>query len=111
MKVLAVRSFSVGTISPSSETRPRRSLSKWTAVLFFSFVSATAAGILGLMFWALSLMHATLRFDRLQTVGTLLIVAAFPLMAVAAHCLDKIDSADKAARLNRCRMHGSTDVE
>ena len=109
MRVLAVRSISVGTISSSSETRLRRRKSKWTAGLFVSSVSAVLAGIIGLTFGALSMAHVIGISSPLQTIGTVLIAAAFPLLAVMAHCLDQIDSVDREIRVERCRSHGPGD--
>jgi len=110
MRVLAVRSISVGTISSSSETLLRRRKSRWTTGLFVSSVSALLAGIIGLTFGALSLAHVIDISSPLQTIGTLLIAAAFPLLAVVAHCLDKIESLDRRIRVERCLRYVQGDV-
>jgi len=111
MRVLAVRSISVGTISSSSETRLRRRKSRWTAGLFVFSVSAVLAGIVGLTFGALSLAHVIDVSSPLQTIGTVLIAAAFPLLAVMAHCLDQIDSVDREIRVERCTREGLRETK
>lgn len=111
MRVLAVRSISVGTISSSSQTRLRRRKSRWTAGLFVSSVSAVLAAIVGLTFGALSMTHVIGISSPLQTIGTVLIAAAFPLLAVMAHCLDQIDSVDREIRAESCLRQGPRDTK
>lgn len=41
-----------------------------------------------------------------SSVGTLLLAASFPLLFLAAHCMDKVRDLDKCIRLEYCRRHG-----
>ena len=111
MRVLAVRGNSVGTISSSTETLLRRRKSRWAGCLFISSLSAMFTGVTGLTFGGLSLLHVTGISNSLQTICTLLIAVTFPLMAVVAHCLDKIDRVDQELRSERCLRHGSADMD
>ena len=38
-----------------------------------------------------------------------LLVAAFPLLGLTAHCLDRLCALDKARRLEYCRQNGLAD--
>lgn len=82
---------------------------RWTAALTVSSVLGAFSGFGGMMIGLFSLVGLLDDDAVLSTVGTLLIVAAFPLFATAAHALDKIHEAEKTIRLEYCRKHGLKD--
>lgn len=85
--------------------------SRWTYCLFISSTLGVGAGLVGMVIGAFSLIGLLDGNRGIQTVGTWLIVAAFPLLILAAHCLDKAREAEKAMRLEHCRRHGLKDDE
>jgi 4-hydroxybenzoate polyprenyltransferase len=91
------------------ETSLRRSLRHWTIGIFVSVGSAVFSTLSGLAIGAASLLGLVTQHSGLSVLGTLLIVAAFPLAIIAAHCMDKADEADRAIRLEYCRQHGLKD--
>ena len=77
---------------------------RWTAALFISSVFGIILGGFGLVISGLNAFGFLTRGEGIGRVGSLLIVVAFPLVMFSAHCLDKIDQADKAIRIERCKF-------
>lgn len=96
-------------ISSLPRTRLERSLRSWNIALFISALLGAVSGLGGLVIGFISLVGLTDREQGLSILGTLLIVASFPLFILAAHCLDKTGEIDKAIRLEYCRQHGLND--
>jgi hypothetical protein len=72
-------------------------------------ISATLgalAGVIGLGINALFLFHLAQNKGPIGSMGISLLVIAFPLMFLGAHCLDKEDAVERAIRLDYCRKLG-----
>jgi hypothetical protein len=85
--------------------------SRWTIGLFLSATIGTLAGLLGLVINGLFLIGVMERTGKISLIATWLIVAAFPLLMLAAHCLDRADAARRSLRLEYCRRHGLKNGE
>lgn len=96
--------FDDGNMTPM-----QRSLRRWNARLFVSAFFAIVSGLGGLTIGFLSTVELVVPSTTHYTIGTVLIGASFILFGLAAHCLDKADAADKAIRLEYCRLHGLKD--
>jgi hypothetical protein len=108
MTATEVISVAVSTSVDPDMHRLEMSLRRWTAGLLISAVLGGLTGLTGLGIGALSILgvaHET----SVVTLGTLSIALSFPLLILAAHCLDKVDACDKAIRLERCRKTGFKD--
>lgn len=81
----------------------------WTTGLCVSGVLGIAAGLIGIIFSLESL--SGIAGSQMSVAGTVLIAAMFPLLILAAHCLDKIGEAKKAIRREYCRRNGLRDEE
>lgn len=68
--------------------------------LFVSSILGIVLGIAGFVLSALSLFGFSAQ-QNVSRLGTWMIVAVFPLMMFAAHCLDKIGAANKAEKMKR----------
>ncbi len=84
--------------------------SRWIAVLLVSAVLGVAAGLAGLLFSSVTWFFNDAT-KGVAELGTILVVAFFPLLMLAAHSLDKIREAEKALRLDYCRRHGLKDED
>jgi len=62
-------------------------------------VSAAVTGIFGLALAGASLLSILDSRSRLGFMGTILLAVTFPLLVLAAHCLDKIEDANRAHRV------------
>jgi len=71
---------------------------RWTIALTASASSSAVTGLVGLVLAAASLLRFVPHEGRASLFGTVLLAATFPLMIVAAHCLDKMDEANVAIR-------------
>ena len=92
----------------TDEAKLSKSRDRWTAVLLSSSVLGLAAGLGGLALSIVSwFFHDTTK--GVSELGTLLVVAFFPLLILAAHSLDKVREAEKALRMEHCRRHGLRD--
>lgn len=81
-----------------SKTSLCRSLHRLLAVLFVSLVLTLDSFVLGLVFALLTWIGAIDGRSRWSMLGTILIVAVFPLLMLTAHCMDEIDAAGEAVR-------------
>mgnify|MGYP003460592805 CR=1 FL=1 len=111
MNAVAFQNSMISRSELRENTSLEQSERRWTFGLFFAAVLGAIAGLGGLAIGGLSLVGAIDPNTRLVTVGTLLIVAAFPLFFLGAHCIDKADAVDKAIRREYCRQHGMQDED
>ncbi|HEY8559097.1 MAG TPA: hypothetical protein VIL74_01745 [Pyrinomonadaceae bacterium] len=63
----------------------------WTLTLFVSVGAGVVCAVAGLILGAISYLGFGETADRLNLLGNLMIIAAFPLMMLGAHALDKIN--------------------
>jgi hypothetical protein len=66
-------------------------LSRWRLTLFFSAAAGIISALSGLLLGAISYFGFFRNAKAVNQTGNLLIIAAFPLMMLAAHALDKIN--------------------
>jgi len=79
---------------------------RWTTAFMISTALGTLAGGSGLGVNALFLVQLIQDQGPIRSLSTLLLVIAFPLLYLGAHCLDKADMAERAIRREYCRKHG-----
>ena len=73
-----------------SET-DRKRLSRWRATFFFGCITGIISAVAGLILGAVSYTSLFRNARAVNQTGNLLIVAAFPLMMLGAHALDKLN--------------------
>jgi hypothetical protein len=76
----------------------------WDLCLLISSNSAAVTGIFGLVLSGAVFVGLIPHDGRLSIFGSLLLAVSFPLLVLAAHCLDRIDEVKHAIRradLNR----------
>jgi len=95
----------------SSETAYRRLHRRWMTGLLVSSISAAVTGIFGLAFAVASLLHLISATGRLGLTGTILLAVTFPLVVFAAHCLDRVDDANRAYRIASYKRKIFADTE
>ncbi|MBV9215646.1 MAG: hypothetical protein JO053_05670 [Acidobacteria bacterium] len=88
----------------------RSSLRRWTYALLASGAIGAFAGVTGLAMNALFVLGFAENRGPMGLLGVWLLVAAFPMLWLTSHCLDRVDSIDKAIRLERCRRTGLTNI-
>lgn len=69
----------------------KKRLRKWAAALFFSVIAGIISAVAGLVLGAFSYFGLFANPESVNQIGNLLIIAAFPLMMLGAHALDKIN--------------------
>ena len=92
-------------LNKQNESAFAKSRKRWTSALFVSSIFGIILGFTGFVISALSLF-GFLAEQNVSRLGTWLIIAVFPLMMFAAHCLDKIGAANKSERIERCKRQG-----
>jgi hypothetical protein len=80
-------------------------------VLLISSIAAGVTGIFGVALAVLSLIHVIPAMGRLGLTGTFLLALTFPLMVFAAHCLDKVDDANRTYRMASYKRQILGDLE
>jgi hypothetical protein len=75
------------------------SLERWNVTLVFSSAFGAFCGLLGTILGTLSLFGLLQAYRSIDQLGIALLVAAFPLMVLAAHSLDKAHEIDKTINI------------
>jgi hypothetical protein len=73
---------------------------RWLVLLLISVIATLFMAACGFALAALSLLHVIETYGRLSTMGVALLAATFPTLIFAAHCLDRIDDADHAIKMD-----------
>lgn len=84
-----------------SERTLETALMRWNWAFVFSAVLGGITGLAGTTIGMLSLLRLLSDHQKNDNFGTVLLVAAFPLLVFAAHCLDKAHETEKAIRKQR----------
>ena len=69
----------------------KKLLDRWTIVLYFSVIAGIISVFSGLVLGVVSYLGFAGDEDSINQTGNLLIVAAFSLMMLGAHALDKLN--------------------
>lgn len=83
-----------------------RSLRRWIAVMSFTLALTFDSFVFGCAIAVLGWIGAIDGRSRWSAISTALIAVGFPLLMLTAHCMDKIDAAGNAIRLQYCRENG-----
>jgi hypothetical protein len=108
MKEMILPNDSIAEKTNREESALRKSRQRWTNALFISSILGIGLGFTGLVISGLSFFGFLAGNQGIGRLGTWMVVIVFPLMAFAAHCLDKADEAEKAFRIERCKRQGMT---
>ncbi len=76
-------------------------LKRWNYVLFVAMSSGIISGLLGLVLGAISYIFAFKNAKSINFAGNFMLIAAFPLMMLGAHALDKIREIEKKKKLGK----------
>lgn len=87
----------------SDQTRQETRLTGGICV--FAFL-ALAFGLFGLSMGIAAILNLLDSNSWLPLIGTLALCSAFPLMLLAAHCMDRLSEIRKAARVEYCKKNG-----
>ena len=90
-----------------NDSSDHKSLKFWTNALLFSSILGIVLESAGLFISGLSLFGLVQNRSGISRLGIWLIIGFFPLLILAAHCLDKIGKANKTLRIEhykRLRM-------
>jgi hypothetical protein len=85
------------------------SLERWNVTFVFSSAFGAFCGFVGTILGTLSLLGLLQAYRSIDQLGTALLVAAFPLLILAAHSLDKAHEIDKAINIEYCSLNGRID--
>jgi len=111
MTARAIADVRQQVLTTSKQDPLARLKSSWTAVFATSATLGALAGLSGLCINALFLFDIADNKGALSLAGTWLLIVAFPLLFLGAHCLDRIDKVEKSIRSEYCREHGLEDRE
>jgi len=79
--------------------------------LLVSSIAAGITGIFGVALAVLSLVHVISATGRPGLTGTFLLALTFPLIVFAAHCLDRVDDANRTHRMASYRKQIFGDAD
>lgn len=88
--VLQNRAVIEETKNQVSEIDKKR-LRRWTVALYLSVIAGIVFAVGGLVLGAFSYLGLSADAESVNQIGNLIIIAAFPLMMLGAHALDKIN--------------------
>ena len=109
---LVIPPRSEGQTEQSVEISPLNAAqSMWTDVLLVSAGLGTAAIVCGFGIAAVSSLGLIPAHGGVALLGTILLLLAFPILGLVAHCMDKLDDLKRVARKKFCRRYGLSDEE
>lgn len=111
MKALTMPVLRTAALSKDPDSGLRLRRRKWAKGLIASVSAACVTGLFGLLFAAASLLHFVAWSGRVSATSTILLAVSFPLLIVAAHCLDKMDEINHAIRSAQYRRTRSGALE
>ena len=94
------------TAGNSEVVSRRHALQAWNLGLIVSGIGGFVTGVCGIAIGFAAALGLTIEGPTLYITTTILIGASFVLFGIAAHCIDKANSVERAIRLERCRKHG-----
>ena len=96
-----------------SQESNRRTHRRWMTMLLVAITLAVLTGGFGLALAAVSLLQIIAPYGRLAFVGTALLAVTFPILVFAAHCLDRIEDANRVQRMASYRrlVYGEVEAE
>lgn len=103
MKANAISRVEIAVIPAVSENKFRAARRRWLRCLLVSCIAGALTGLLGLLLSAASLLSVIPSRNLLTDVGVSLLVVTFPVLVFAAHCLDRVDDANREIRLDMYR--------
>ena len=83
-----------------------RSVKLWSFAMMASGIIGVFCGVTGLMINVLFLFAIAENEGLMRLLSIWLLVLAFPMLWLTSHCLDRVDSLDRAIRLDRCGRTG-----
>jgi hypothetical protein len=111
MTAQAITNLTGRSLAIQEDDRLVRCKRQWSAGFLVSASLGGMSGITGIVINALFLFEIAENKGAISLAATWLLVAAFPLLFVGAHCLDRIDTVERAIRAEYCREHGLEDDE
>lgn len=75
---------------PKASAKSGKAVRRWTRALYFGFSAGIVCALGGLVLGAASYLGAFKDAESANQTGNLMIVAAFPLMMLGAHALDRV---------------------
>ena len=88
------------TLKPKYSDSSYRSVHrKWVFYMLMTTTAAATTGIFGLALAGASLLHIIDSRSVIAFAGTALLAVTFPLLVLAAHCLDRIEDVNRAHRV------------
>lgn len=66
-------------------------IARWTTALYLGFIAGILCALTGLTLGAISYLGLFKNPAAVNQIGNFMIIAAFPLMMLGAHALDKIN--------------------
>lgn len=81
----------------------RRARRCWISVLLVVSILLAVSGSFGLALAGASLLHVAGGTGALSVIGVAMLAITFCLLVIAAHCLDRIDDANRRIRVAACK--------
>lgn len=103
---MAFSHIDVHAAKVGTESRFQRKQTFWMGSLIVSASLGAVAGLCGIVIGAMSFLGLTGHIRGISTLTTVLVVASFPLLFGAAHCLDRLDDIEREIRIEYCRERG-----
>ena len=104
-----MRSHSVSQTARSvdrrlADTSYRTEHRRWVIYMLTSTTLAILTAFFGLLLAGVSLLRLIDPESHVALAGTLLLMVTFPLLVLSAHCLDRIEEANRAHRMASYRQ-------
>jgi len=105
MRSITQTTMTVARVKSTEIDKLTTSMKLWTFAMMTSGILGVFCGVTGLLINLFFLLAIAENKGLMGLLSIWLLVLAFPMLWLTSHCLDKVDSIDKAARANRARNH------
>ena len=99
MKTEAISAVSTALRPQYGDPTYQRVHRKWVFYMLTTTITATITALFGLTLAGMSLLRVIDSRSALGFTGTILLAVTFPLLVLAAHCLDKIEDINRSHRV------------
>jgi len=106
MNAMAVSNIEVHVMRADHSSRLHRQQSMWMTALVTSGSLGAITGVSAILIGTGSFFGLSKEIKGISSLLTVLIIIAFPMFVIAAHCLDRLDDVERSIRIEYCNATG-----
>src|SRR5215216_7042214 len=106
MNAMAVSNIEVHVVQADHSSRIHRQQAMWMTALITSAFLGALTSVSAILIGSASFFGLSREIKGISSLVTVLIIIAFPMFVIAAHCLDRLDDVERSIRIEYCNATG-----